>query len=85
LTEIVGSDRALVLLENERQRALLDAEMKFQISVANANATYASSGPVTGANSVAYAQAISDAHSVKSAAAAAVIASIAKAKQTLHR
>jgi hypothetical protein len=59
--------------------------MKFQSALALANATYALSGPVTGANSAAYAAAISDAHSVKSAAAAAVIAVIAKAKQILRR
>jgi hypothetical protein len=85
LTETVGSDRALFLLEVERQRALLDAEMKFQIAIAAANATYTSAGPVTGANSPAYAAAIVDAHTVRTAAATAVIAAIATARKALHR
>jgi hypothetical protein len=85
MTEIVDSTRALVLLENERQRALLAAEMAFQTSVAAANATYASAGPVTGANSAAYAAAVSDAHTTRAAAAAAAIVAIGKARATLHR
>jgi hypothetical protein len=77
MVDIIGSDRALVLLENERARALLDAEMKYQIAVG-----VAAVFPVTSSD---YSAAVTSAALVKNTSIAAAHAALGAARKTLHR